>query len=90
MIWDPAGSKVPWSEEQSGNLVIKNVGKEMAERAGFEPAVGVTLRRFSKPLPSATRPPLRARYFQWFQLLREWLCVYPQEQVAAGLRIQSL
>ncbi len=32
----------------------------MAERAGFEPAVGVTLRRFSKPLPSATRPPLRS------------------------------
>ena len=31
-----------------------------AERAGFEPAVGVIpLRRFSKPLPSAARPPLR-------------------------------
>ncbi len=27
---------------------------------GFEPTVGLdTLRRFSKPLPSATRPPLR-------------------------------
>ena len=35
----------------------------MAERAGFEPAVGVTLRRFSKPLPSATRPPLRTWVF---------------------------
>ncbi len=31
-----------------------------AERAGFEPAVGlIALRRFSKPLPSATRPPLQ-------------------------------
>ncbi len=31
----------------------------MAEREGFEPSVGVNLRRFSKPLPSTTRPPLR-------------------------------
>ena len=31
----------------------------MAEREGFEPSVEVLpLRRFSKPLPSATRPPL--------------------------------
>ena len=34
----------------------------MAEREGFEPSVEIlSLRRFSKPLPSATRPPLRAR-----------------------------
>ena len=33
----------------------------MAEREGFEPSVGVTLRRFSKPVPSASRPPLRVR-----------------------------
>jgi hypothetical protein len=32
----------------------------MAEREGFEPSVEIlSLRRFSKPLPSATRPPLR-------------------------------
>src|SRR5207253_5316764 len=32
----------------------------VAEREGFEPSVEVLpLRRFSKPLPSATRPPLR-------------------------------
>src|SRR5688572_12029073 len=32
----------------------------MAERGGFEPPVRVyPVRRFSKPLPSATRPPLR-------------------------------
>ena len=31
----------------------------MAEREGFEPSVRIfSLRRFSKPLPSATRPPL--------------------------------
>ena len=31
----------------------------MAEREGFEPSVEVfPLRRFSKPLPSAARPPL--------------------------------
>ena len=41
----------------------------MAERAGFEPAVGVTLRRFSKPLPSATRPPLRVECFNGFSYL---------------------
>ena len=34
--------------------------QRQAERAGFEPAVAaIPLRRFSKPLPSATRPPLR-------------------------------
>ena len=33
---------------------------KMAERGGFEPPVPVNpARRFSKPLPSATRPPLR-------------------------------
>lgn len=32
---------------------------ELAEREGFEPSVEIlSLRRFSKPLPSATRPPL--------------------------------
>ena len=32
----------------------------MAEREGFEPSVEIlSLRRFSKPLPSATRPPLQ-------------------------------
>ena len=31
----------------------------VAEREGFEPSVEIlSLRRFSKPLPSATRPPL--------------------------------
>ncbi len=30
----------------------------LAEREGFEPSVGFPLRRFSKPVPSATRPSL--------------------------------
>lgn len=35
----------------------------LAEREGFEPSVEIlSLRRFSKPLPSATRPPLRVRF----------------------------
>ena len=33
--------------------------KKMAERAGFEPAVRLLLRQFSKLLLSATQPPLR-------------------------------
>ena len=38
----------------------KSSAREMAERAGFEPAVGLlALRRFSKPLVSAAHPPLR-------------------------------
>ncbi len=37
--------------------------KKMAERAGFEPAVRSLLRRFSKPLLSATQPPLRIAAF---------------------------
>ena len=37
----------------------------VAEREGFEPSVEIlSLRRFSKPLPSATRPPLRANRLQ--------------------------
>jgi hypothetical protein len=34
--------------------------KDLAERGGFEPPVQLlTVQRFSKPPPSATRPPLR-------------------------------
>ena len=35
----------------------------MAETQGFEPWVGFHLRRFSKPLPSATQP--RLRIYDW-------------------------
>jgi hypothetical protein len=38
---------------------MKFVPATVAEREGFEPSVEIlSLRRFSKPLPSATRPPL--------------------------------
>ena len=41
-----------------GNAALAK--KYMAERGGFEPPVPVIpVRRFSKPLPSATQPPLR-------------------------------
>ncbi len=37
-------------------------GRSLAERTGFEPVIGLlTLWRFSKPLVSATHPPLRER-----------------------------
>ena len=37
----------------------------LAERGGFEPPVGIlSLQRFSKPPPSASRPPLRGQVKQ--------------------------
>ena len=39
----------------------------LADRVGFEPTVNLRPRRFSRPLPSATRPPVRlvcARFFK--------------------------
>ena len=41
--------------------------KKMAERGGFEPPVRLPVRRFSKPLLSATQPPLR--YIKHWQFL---------------------
>ena len=39
-----------------------NLEEELAERGGFEPPLRLlTVNRFSKPAPSATRPPLRWR-----------------------------
>ena len=47
----------------------------MAEREGFEPSVEIlSLRRFSKPLPSATRPPL--------QVMLEGITVYVRRNVS--------
>ncbi len=52
--------------KRNGGLLVysppaKPEPREMlAEREGFEPSVELPLRRFSKPVPSATRPPLRA------------------------------
>ena len=39
--------------------MIENNQSEIAEGAGFEPARPFRVCRFSKPVPSATRPPLR-------------------------------
>ena len=56
----------------------------MAEREGFEPSVEVLpLRRFSKPLPSATRPPLH-----WSQLYTgSGTVVMQTSQNAEGLHL---
>ena len=44
------------------SLIFKRLGAALAETEGFEPSVGVIpLRRFSKPLVSATHPRLRMR-----------------------------
>ena len=41
---------------QTGQLLL-----DMAERQGFEPWDGLTRRRFSRPVLSATQPPLQKR-----------------------------
>ena len=49
-----------WRRKRDGDLTgspSRCDGK--AERVGFEPTVGVTLRRFSRPVHSAALPPLR-------------------------------
>src|SRR5438874_12093886 len=35
----------------------------LAEREGFEPPIPVKVCRFSRPLPSTTRPPLQPYYY---------------------------
>ena len=43
-----------------GRFLLKSpVLEQMAERAGFEPAIPRRVYRFSRPAPSTTRPPLR-------------------------------
>ena len=55
----------------------------VAEREGFEPSVEVLpLRRFSKPLPSATRPPLH-----WSQLYAASGTVMQTGQYVDGLHL---
>ena len=54
------GSKIETPPEILWEQELLEVLGSKAERAGFEPAVRVIpVRRFSKPLPSATRPPLQ-------------------------------
>src|SRR5476649_116006 len=40
---------------------LNNINATLADGVGFEPTVGVNPRRFSRPLPSTTRPPVRSR-----------------------------
>jgi hypothetical protein len=76
-IWTPQSiSPVDFLDMLDGEGQVRSeryhelIENKLAEREGFEPSVGLTLRRFSKPVPSATRPPLRERV-----LLRKLLVI---------------
>ena len=57
---DPIIHAQPKHQAEVGRTARSRAEMILAERGGFEPPVEVyPLRRFSKPLPSATRPPLR-------------------------------
>ncbi len=51
----PINDKTPFSDEKTGFLAQKRRGRDSNPRCGLLPT-----RRFSKPLPSASRPPLQA------------------------------
>ena len=58
----PVRKPVPTASEQRGERWRKHSahsGTEMAEGVGFEPTVTFQPRRFSRPVPSTARPPLR-------------------------------
>ncbi len=58
---DPRHHRQVWRTEASITSNEVNI-LEVAEGMGFEPTVGIySLQRFSKPSPSAARPPLRTR-----------------------------
>ena len=48
---------------------------KMAEREGFEPSIGLTLRRISSAVHSTTLPPLRRRAFYNLGLVNTRLVV---------------
>ena len=52
-----------WKVLGVGTRYFAGASDLMAEREGFEPPVGFPLRRFSRPEPSTTRPPLRYYVF---------------------------
>ncbi len=52
---EPADAVRPTAKQQTPQAP----GGEMAEREGFEPSRGLHPWRFSRPLPSTARPPLR-------------------------------
>ena len=50
-----------WEGSRQALILRRKSLMQMAEREGFEPSLRLlTVNRFSKPAPSATRPPLRA------------------------------
>src|SRR5580704_9431704 len=55
-------NKLPTGRSSRNEMRRKWLGfKNMAEREGFEPPIPFRVCRFSRPEPSTTRPPLRAR-----------------------------
>ena len=55
--WPRAGGRRPVAQVRAGHLS----SAALAEGVGFEPTVRRNARRFSRPLPSTTRAPLRGR-----------------------------
>ena len=57
---------------------------QLAEREGFEPSKAFTPCRFSRPVPSTTRTPLRALWY-WYILTDIRRCVYGVLAIAATI-----
>ena len=55
----------PYQKIQRSALIKVIYGILMAEEVGFEPTVGVNLRRFSRPVHSTTLPLLRQKIEYW-------------------------
>ena len=55
------GVELRVSPQTRPSAILKKKEKQLAEGAGFEPAVGFCLRTLSKRVPSTTQPPLRRR-----------------------------
>ena len=59
---------------------------EMAEEEGFEPPIPFQVRRFSRPMPSTTRPLFR--YYQNITSVRNLLAC-SAAMIAAGISLES-
>ena len=83
------------SEGITSNYLLKT--KEMAEREGFEPPVPFRVRRFSRPEPSTTRPPLRllqgrqTRFARLLSLQQErWNLTWRDQAERLGVEFHDL
>jgi hypothetical protein len=83
------------SEGITSNCLLKT--KEMAEREGFEPPVPFRVRRFSRPEPSTTRPPLRllqgrqTRFARLLSLQQErWNLTWRDQAERLGVEFHDL